>query len=46
MPVSWASLDTSEGEEMSFVEAITVATETIIVKRLFPDWMLKIPLKP
>jgi len=36
----------SEGEDMSFMEAIAVAAETIIAKRMLPDWVLKLPLKP
>ncbi|KXN87270.1 Leukotriene-B4 omega-hydroxylase 3, partial [Leucoagaricus sp. SymC.cos] len=46
MPVSWASVDTSEGEDMSFTEAITVAAETIIANLMLPDWMFKLPFKP
>lgn len=45
MPVSWTN-SASDEEEMSFTEAITVSSETIIAKLLLPGWMFKLPLKP
>jgi len=44
--VSWTSVDANVGEDMSFMEAITIAADTIIAKRMLPDWILKLPIKP